>query len=346
MPKYNKCLPNSCLFSIIPKHVQDQFVCPSATQCSDNPMTEPDESLQLTSYDSYLQDVDDHFEDFFSSEEFEKDSQVPMPSLPLPLTQLFSEAYKNLDDETSKELFLSMTLTQEDSRNIEKSTRDQRDNPLWHEQRLGRLIASSFHDILVRKSNYDSLIKQLLSKKDISHIPAIQWGVEHEDQAREAYTLKVTDQHEKFQCSQVGLVINTNYPHLGASPDGYVTCNCCGNGLIEIKCPFSVKDGEPHLLQDKKGSFMDKKGLIKSHKYYTQVQGQLEICERNYCDFIVWTPNGLYIERIYKDVKFIERLFQKLTKFFVEQFLPELMTRKLQMCKVYCVCQQEEYGKK
>ncbi len=272
-----------------------------------------------------------------------------MPSLPLPLTQLFSEAYKNLDDEklieTSKELFLSMTLTQEDSRNIEKSTRDQRDNPLWHEQRLGRLTASSFHDIFVRKSNYDSLIKQLLSKKDISHIPAIQWGVEHEDQAREAYTLKVTDQHEKFQCSQVGLVINTNYPHLGASPDGYVTCNCCGHGLIEIKCPFSIKDGEPHLLQDKKGSFMDKKGLIKSHKYYTQVQGQLEVCERNYCDFIVWTPNGLYIERIYKDVKFIERLFQKLTKFFVEQFLPELMTCKLQMCKVYCVCQQEEYGK-
>ncbi len=45
-----------------------------------------------------------------------------MPSLPLPLTQLFSEAYKNLDDEklveTSKELFLSMTLTQEDSRKV------------------------------------------------------------------------------------------------------------------------------------------------------------------------------------------------------------------------------------
>ncbi len=115
--------------------------------------------------------------------------------------------------------------------------------------------------------------------------------------------------------------------------------------MIEIKCPFSVKDGEPHLLQDKKGSFMDKMGLIKSHKYYTQVQGQLEVCERNYCDFIVWTPNGLYIERIYKDVKFIERLFQKLTTIFVEQFLPEIMTRKLQMCKVYCVCQQEEYGK-
>ncbi len=75
---------------------------------------------------------------------------------------------------------------------------------------------------------------------------------------------------------------------------------------------------------------MDKMGLIKSHKYYTRVQGQLEVCERNYCDFIVWTPNGLYIERICKDVKFIERLFQKLTKIFVEQFLPEIMTRKLQ----------------
>ncbi len=90
-----KCLPNSCLFSIIPKHVQDQFVCPSATQCSDSPMTEPDESLQLTSYDSYLQDVDDHFEDFFHLKNLRRTVKFPchpyhfhLPSYSVKLTKI------------------------------------------------------------------------------------------------------------------------------------------------------------------------------------------------------------------------------------------------------------------
>ena len=27
-------------------------------------------------------------------------------------------------------------------------------------------------------------------------------------------------------------------PRLGASPDGVVQCECCGNGVLEIKCPY------------------------------------------------------------------------------------------------------------
>ena len=31
------------------------------------------------------------------------------------------------------------------------------------------------------------------------------------------------------------------YPHLDASCDGVTNCDCCGNGLLEIKCFFSMK---------------------------------------------------------------------------------------------------------
>ena len=34
-----------------------------------------------------------------------------------------------------------------------------------------------------------------------------------------------------------GLHINPSSPHLVASPDGIVSCFCCGDGLLEIKCP-------------------------------------------------------------------------------------------------------------
>ena len=71
--------------------------------------------------------------------------------------------------------------------------------------------------------------------------------------------------------------------YLGASPGGFTGCECCGDGIIEIKCPFSVQDGKPEELIGRKGSFLNDAGLIHSHKYYTQVQGQLEICRKTFC---------------------------------------------------------------
>ena len=32
------------------------------------------------------------------------------------------------------------------------------------------------------------------------------------------------------------------YSHMGASPDGTVNCVCCGNGVLEVKCPFTCHD--------------------------------------------------------------------------------------------------------
>ena len=44
----------------------------------------------------------------------------------------------------------------------------------------------------------------------------------------------------RFSIGDSGLVLNPKWPHLGASPDGIVQCECCGRGMIEIKCPFCV----------------------------------------------------------------------------------------------------------
>ncbi len=39
-----------------------------------------------------------------------------------------------------------------------------------------------------------------------------------------------------------GLVLSPDWPHLGASPDGVVACNCCGQGVLEVRCPFCGND--------------------------------------------------------------------------------------------------------
>ena len=110
---------------------------------------------------------------------------------------------------------------------------------------------------------------RFLTRKDISNIPAIKWGIDNEDKAREACVMKMSSSHNEFTCSPAGLVITPQYPYLGASPDGFTQCECCGDGIIEIKCPFSVWDGTPEDLVGRKGSFLNDAGLIHSHKYYT-----------------------------------------------------------------------------
>ena len=36
-----------------------------------------------------------------------------------------------------------------------------------------------------------------------------------------------------------------SYPTLGASPDGIISCDCCGIGTLEIKCPYCSQNSRP-----------------------------------------------------------------------------------------------------
>jgi hypothetical protein len=82
---------------------------------------------------------------------------------------------------------------------------------------------------------------------------------------------------------------------MGASPDGYISCSCHGDGVIEIKCPYRCISGKSfHDRAAEDSSFclsvaeIDSLHLNKSHVYYCQVQQQMKICKVKYCDFMVW----------------------------------------------------------
>ena len=182
-----------------------------------------------------------------------------------------------------------------------------------------------------------------VSKKNISTVPAIKWGIEHEETARHDYTCKMTLCHQHFECTLAGLTINPLYPFLGASPDGHTQCDCCGQGLLETKCPFSGRHGHPQELKGKPGSFLKANGLSRSHKYYTQVQGQLALCDKDFCDFVVWTPKGIIIERITRDLPFGEKLIAKLTALYVENMLPELISHCLDVVATEHNCDKENF---
>ena len=84
--------------------------------------------------------------------------------------------------------------------------------------------------------------------------------------------MKMSSSHIDLNCSPAGLVISPHYPCLGVNRDSFTECECCGDGIVEIKCPFSVQDGMPEDLVGRKGSFLNDVGLIHTHKYHTQVK--------------------------------------------------------------------------
>ena len=91
--------------------------------------------------------------------------------------------------------------------------------------------------------------------------------------------------------------MNPNYSYLGASIDSFVSCQVCGCGIVEIKCPYgSDKDETPWRKRQPQQCAVDVKfccelenGKLKlkgNHKYMFQVQGQMALYN------VVWSSMG------------------------------------------------------
>ena len=135
-----------------------------------------------------------------------------------------------------------------------------------------------------------------------------------------------------------GFRIVDRYPVLGCSPDGIFRCGPQdAEKLIEIKCPYSIKDFLPEKIIAEDNFYMkyDEQTqnftLKKTHNYYYQVQGMLNLLDIDTADFIVFPPkNDLIIETIQKDPKFWEeKMLPHLQKFYFFFFFPRAGFEKL-----------------
>ena len=138
-------------------------------------------------------------------------------NLPKSLSEFFIENCKQSDQnilEKAKQIFYSLHLQEEQCVAVEKATRSQRKSVIWHQQRHGRLTASSFHSVISMKKQTDPQVVagRLIKHEDLSYIPAVKWGLSKEDDARQAY-VKEMSYHQDFSCTKSGLVINPLYPH-------------------------------------------------------------------------------------------------------------------------------------
>jgi hypothetical protein len=127
---------------------------------------------------------------------------------------------------------------------------------------------------------------------------AMQWGTEQEPAARAAYE-RVTG----ISVEETGFIAHDTLL-AGCSPDGLVDWD----GLIEIKCPYNSAVHIETLLN----------GMPSEHA--AQVQGQLWITGRQWCDFVSFDPRmpvelQLHVQRIQRDPGFIADLEARITIF-------------------------------
>lgn len=274
------------------------------------------------------------------------DSYIPkslLPTYPKPLSELYQPKFLELD---YSHLLLEcestdIQLTDEMAMNVERATKDQSTSRLWYKYRSGRVTASKMKQVCrtdpVKPSQ--TLIKQICYPEAFRFTStATQWGCQHEKPAREAYMKIMHNLHEDFTVEDSGLVLNSEWPHLGASPDGFVSCACCGRGVVEIKCPYTHRHDEVETVANEKGSCLkkcevsDRVYLDSDHAYYYQTQTQMFLCKVEYCDLCVCTfPPGsqpqLHIERLSPDPDLWTCCLDASACFFKKCLLPELLGR-------------------
>lgn len=266
--------------------------------------------------------------------------KVRTGTLPRPLQSLYDRKCLSLNYEELLSVCdtINIHITNDMAKAVQQATVKQSASKLWYKFRAGRVTASRMkqvcHTSLSKPSQ--SLIKTICYPEAFRFTTkATQWGCKHEAAACKHYKfVQLQDKkHHDFSVEPSGLVINPDWPHLGASPDGIVDCSCCGKGTLEIKCPFC--DGNESIetsLSNTKTCLSNVDGsmhLNTTHQYYYQVQTQLFVCKASYCDFCVCTfPESgpsMHIERIYPDNDFWKNCIEKTTNFFKLCVLPELV---------------------
>lgn len=250
-------------------------------------------------------------------------------------------AKSNVEIETmAKAMLDKVNVSPEEIVYVESQTRKQAGCALWHELRCGRITASTAYDVL--HTDHDkpssSLIMRICNQKSSSYtsVPALQWGIQNESAAIEKFSDVFAPQHMNLEVLKCGLKLGGANCFLGATPDGIVTCSCHPSSLLEVKCPFSLRetDSLTQAISNKGTEFcLDNTGVLKkTHRYYAQVQLQMFVFGTKLSHFVIWTPQWIHITEVERNDDYLSESLPKLEQFHLDHILPEILTRKMENC--------------
>lgn len=176
-------------------------------------------------------------------------------------------------------------------------------SPEWFASRIGVVTASRFSDIVTEKtlklsSSCTRYAHELIASEILGYdVQSATSGFMARGTALEQSAVDFYEIHHDMDTEKVGFILRDD-KRVGCSPDRLV-----GNdGLLEIKCPSAaVHIG--YLLNESIG-------------YRLQVQGQLWITGREWCDTLSYNPDlPSAIVREERDEKYIAQMAEVIEQF-------------------------------
>lgn len=180
----------------------------------------------------------------------------------------------------------------------------------WLRARLGHVTASEFSVAMGRRNGsltqgaetyLCTLIGEHLTREPGEQVTArpLEWGIANEPAALGAYIFEtgLDVEPQPFHRLEGEILV-------GASPDGFVE-----DGLVEVKCPYSTKEHVRNILTG---------DLCKEH--YAQVQGNLWVTGREWCDYVSYDPRvqagkNISIVRVQRSEPYIKAMSQLILEF-------------------------------
>lgn len=247
------CRLRGHLLNAIPEHGS---VIPAVHALSSDRFMSSDVTTVSSSYVTDLPDVADML-----APSIAYSSEIEVSSYPLPVSYLHHELFDSTNcsgyEEERQRFIQSILYSDEDRKKIAEITKGQSQNCEWFNQRMGSLTASKFGAILRFMSpggrKPDGIIRSVqnyrqrgMTTAPTTNVPSLKWGLKCESVACKAYEAVVKCQHENLTLVKTGLCVSATDPYLRASPDAIVSCACHhDNWLLEIKCPWTVRNIDP-----------------------------------------------------------------------------------------------------
>ncbi|XP_059642327.1 uncharacterized protein LOC132284255 isoform X2 [Cornus florida] len=185
----------------------------------------------------------------------------------------------------------------------------------WQELRKNKLTASTFGGAVGfwPRRRVQLWLEKLGAIEPFTGNLATCWNNIKEEEALERYKL-ITGNAVLFPEFQVYGENNPDDDWLAASPDGVINELVYGlpsRGVLEIKCPFFNGDMSQAFPWSRIPLYC-----------VPQAQGLMEILDRDWMDFYVWTPKGSSLFRLHRDFEYWDVLKIALSDFWWNHVQP------------------------
>lgn len=185
----------------------------------------------------------------------------------------------------------------------------------WHAKRCGKITASCFGKLAGdgRSGGFSqtaiTYMTEVMAER-ITGIPQdeiqskyLDHGNKYEPTARQLYQWHFAGERQELK--QVGFVDHPSLAHCGGSPDSLVG----DEGVLEIKCPYTIRTHFANIENDG----------TKDRDYVWQMQGNLWITGRKWCDYVsfhpfVPEPLRFHVVRYERDEDIIEDIEKRVTR--------------------------------